>query len=48
MKLEEAISLLEDYNRWRRGAEIPQPNATKVGVAISIVLSELKSKKPCH
>ena len=45
MNLDEAITLLEDYNRWRRGAEIPQPKPTQVGVAISIVLAELKKKK---
>ena len=38
MNLNEAVELLENYNKWRRGAEIPQPNPTEVGVAISVVL----------
>lgn len=42
MELQQAIELLENYNKWRRGAEIPQPNPTKIGVAISVVLEKVK------
>lgn len=43
MTLQDAIILLEDYNRWRRGAEIPQPHPTDIGVAISVVLKAVKT-----
>lgn len=33
---------LKTYNEWRRGADIPQPNPTDIGVAIDGVLSELE------
>ena len=42
MELQQAIELLENYNKWRRGAEIPQPNPTEIGVAISVVLEKVK------
>ena len=45
MELQQAIELLENYNKWRRGAEIPQPNPTEIGVAISVVLESTKSGK---
>ena len=45
MELQQAIELLENYNKWRRGAEIPQPNPTEIGVAISVVLEYTKSGK---
>lgn len=32
---------LKTYNEWRRGADIPQPNPTDIGIAIDGVLSEL-------
>jgi hypothetical protein len=43
-KLQSAITTLETYNSWRRGAEIEQPNPTEIGEAIDIVLTELKSR----
>ena len=45
MELQQAIELLENYNKWRRGAEIPQPNPTEIGVAISVVLEYTKNGK---
>lgn len=41
MTLIEAVYLLQNYNAWRRGAEIPQPNATKIGIALEIVINHL-------
>ncbi len=38
----EAIEYLEEYNAWRRGLETMPPNPTKIGIALDIVLSELK------
>lgn len=43
MDLKQAVELLENYNKWRRGAEIPQPNPTEIGVAISLVLERVKA-----
>jgi hypothetical protein len=42
MTIDEAIELLELYNEWRRGAETPQPNPADVGIAIEMVIRELK------
>jgi len=42
MTLDESIKVLELFNKWRRGEEIPQENPTKIGIAIDIVLDELK------
>lgn len=38
----EAIEYLEEYNAWRRGLETMPPNPTKIGMALDIVLTELK------
>lgn len=42
MKILKAINILENYNKWRRGADVSQPNPTEIGVAISEVLREVK------
>ena len=42
MELQQAIELLKNYNKWRRGAEISQPNPTEIGVAISVVLESME------
>lgn len=34
------IKQLETYNQWRRGADIPQPNPTELGLAIDRVILE--------
>jgi hypothetical protein len=39
MKLDEAVNILRDYNRWRRGEESPQPDPKEVGEAIDMVLA---------
>jgi hypothetical protein len=38
--MDKTIEFLRDYNRWRRGAEIPQPNPTEIGVAINTLIEE--------
>ena len=38
--MDKTIELLRNYNRWRRGAEIPQPNPTEIGVAINTLIEE--------
>lgn len=45
MKIEKAIKVLTTYNKWRRGAEIPQPNPTEIGLAIDKILKKLTEKK---
>lgn len=45
MTLQEAIKILEKYNKWRRGAEIPQPNPKLIGEAIDIAINKLKQLK---
>ena len=45
MTLQEAIKILEEYNKWRRGAEIPQPNPKLIGEAIDIAIHQLKQLK---
>ena len=38
--MDKTIEFLRDYNRWRRGAEIPQPNPTEIGIAINTLIEE--------
>lgn len=45
MQLKEAIEYVENYQRWRRGAEIEQPNPTKLGIAIDILIENVKRIK---
>ena len=45
MKIEKAIKILTTYNKWRRGADIPQPHPTEIGLAIDKILKELKTKQ---
>ena len=34
MKTKQVIDKLKEFNAWRRGAEIPMPNPTEIGVTI--------------
>lgn len=36
--IKEKIEFLKNYNKWRRGEEIPQPNPTEIGVALNDVI----------
>lgn len=40
--MEKTIEFLESYNKWRRGAEMPQPNPTDIGVAIDELIKDYK------
>jgi hypothetical protein len=43
MTLKGAITVLENYNKWRRGDEtIEMPNPTVLGMAIDIILNKVK------
>ena len=44
MTLQEAKQILTANNEWRRGAEIDMINPTQVGIAIDVILNELKDK----
>jgi len=35
----EAIAILEEYNAWRNGAEIPQPDPKVISQAIRVVVT---------
>lgn len=42
MTLPEAIPILETYNKWRRGADIPQPDPKEIGETIEIAINLMK------
>ncbi len=42
MTIDEAIEVLELHNQWRKGAEIPMETPVRIGMAIDLVLSEVK------
>ena len=44
MTIHQAIEFLEEYNAWRRCAEIPQLPPSLIGVAIETVINYYKSK----
>ena len=43
MTIEEAIEVLELHNQWRKGAEIPMETPVRIGMAIDLVVCELKN-----
>ena len=50
MTLQEAVDILENHNKWRRGDDnIDQTNPTKLGIAIDLIVAHFnkpdKSKK---
>jgi len=43
MKIEEAITILENHNKWRRGSvELPMVEPHIFGIAIDLILLEIK------
>lgn len=42
MTIYEAITVLELHNMWRKGSYIEMQSPTKIGMAIDMVLCELK------
>lgn len=36
-RIKESIEFLKTFNQWRRGAEIPQPNPTEIGINIHYI-----------
>lgn len=45
MKIEEAISILEEFNKWRRGADIKIPDPKTIGLAIDVVVLSHKEEQ---
>ncbi len=45
MTLDEAIKELEYYQKWRKGADIPQPQPKRVSEAIDIAINRMKGLK---
>lgn len=37
-----ALKILHDFQNWRRGKNIPQPDPTKVGLAIDVAIRGLR------
>lgn len=42
LTVKEAIKIVSRHNLWRRGAEIPMENPKELGVALDVVLRELR------
>lgn len=45
MKLDKAISTLEEFNKWRRGAYIKMPDPKTIGLAINVVVLSHKEEQ---
>jgi hypothetical protein len=44
MTLKQAIKILKNHNKWRRGCEItPMANPTELGIAIDIIIKYLEN-----
>ena len=41
MKVKEIIKYLDNYQKWRRGADIPMPAPKELGIAIDGAIREL-------
>ena len=48
MTIDEAIEVLELHNQWRKGAEIPMETPVRIGMAIDLVVCELKNLRIAH
>ena len=42
MDVQEALRLLEYYNKWRNGADIKMPNPKDLSEAIDTIVNEIK------
>ena len=45
MTLQEALKHLEYYQKWRKGADIKQPDPKKIGESLDIAINILKNMK---
>ena len=46
MKVKEIIKYLNNYQKWRRGADLPMPNPKELGIAIDGAIRELRYARP--
>lgn len=44
MTIEQALEILIEYQKWRRGANMPQPYVGVVGEALDVAIECLKKK----
>ena len=42
MTEKEALKVLHTYQKWRRGAKIPQPAPKEIGIAIDVAIRTMK------
>lgn len=42
MEVQEALRLLEQHNKWRRGADVPMLNSTVLGEVIDLIVKKFK------
>ena len=42
MEVQEALRLLEQHNKWRRGADVPMLNPTVLGEVIDLIVKKFK------
>jgi hypothetical protein len=45
MDIQEAVKLLEQHNKWRRGADIKMVDPKMLGEAIDLIVNKYKTKK---
>lgn len=43
MKVKEIIKYLHNYQKWRRGADLPMPTPKELGIAIDGAIRELRN-----
>ena len=46
MTEKEAIMTLSYFNKWRKGADIPQPHPKEISVAIDTIIKLYKQRNP--
>ena len=44
MTLKKAHKIIIEYQKWRRGAEIPMPSAKEFGIAIDTILKYMQGE----
>lgn len=44
-EIQKAVKLLQRYNRWRRGADIPMPQPKEIGKAIDTAIEYIKKNE---
>lgn len=44
MRIEVALEILKDYNKWRRGAEMEMPSPKIIGEAIDQIINYVEKR----